>query len=140
MKMSSEPNRYVKKPVEIQAFELKGYGDFVRAEQWVTANGGRARFSKERTVKLENGNTVHFPDQLLIDTIEGTMEAGVGWFIIQGILGEFYPCKGDIFRLSYDPVQEESFDDPELPGTYQVGRHTKSGNHLVGGAALALPT
>lgn len=139
--MSSEPKRYVKKPVEISAFELTQYGDFVRAEQWIKDNGGRARFSKERTVKLENGNTVHFPDQLLIDTMEGTMEAGVGWFVIQGIKGEFYPCEGEIFRLSYEPVpEEEPFGDPELFGNYVVGRFATGGNHLVGGAALALPT
>ena len=43
---------------------------------------------------------------LMIQTLEGTMEASVGDYIIKGIKGEFYPCKPDIFLLTYDPVSE----------------------------------
>ena len=31
-----------------------------------------------------------------------------GDWIIEGVKGEFYPCKPDVFELTYDPVDEES--------------------------------
>lgn len=40
--------------------------------------------------------------QLLIDTLEGTMTADIGDWVIQGIKGEFYPCKPDIFAATYE--------------------------------------
>lgn len=41
-----------------------------------------------------------------IFTLEGTMKASVGDYIIRGISGEFYPCKPDIFELIYEPVKQ----------------------------------
>lgn len=37
-----------------------------------------------------------------IETLEGVMKACYGDFIIQGVQGEFYPCKPDIFEATYD--------------------------------------
>lgn len=39
-----------------------------------------------------------------IETLEGTMEAMPGDWIIRGVKGEFYPCKPDIFTATYEPV------------------------------------
>lgn len=39
---------------------------------------------------------------ILIDTLECQMRAGPGDWIIRGVKGEFYPCKDDIFRATYD--------------------------------------
>jgi hypothetical protein len=41
---------------------------------------------------------------LFIPTLEGTMEAKPGDWIIQGVKGEVYPCKPDIFEATYDRV------------------------------------
>lgn len=38
-----------------------------------------------------------------IETLEGTMRADVGDWIITGIKGERYPCKPDIFEATYAP-------------------------------------
>ena len=35
------------------------------------------------------------------------MTARTGDFIIQGVNGELYPCKPDIFEKTYDLVKEE---------------------------------
>ena len=43
-----------------------------------------------------------------IRTLEGTMDAGPGDFIIQGVKGEFYPCKPDIFAATYEPMDAEA--------------------------------
>jgi hypothetical protein len=39
-----------------------------------------------------------------IITLEGTMDASVGDWIIRGVKGEFYPCKPDIFDATYEAV------------------------------------
>lgn len=44
--------------------------------------------------------------RLFIKTLEGTMEASVGDYIIRGIKGEYYPCKPDVFRATYEEVIE----------------------------------
>jgi hypothetical protein len=41
---------------------------------------------------------------LYIDTLEGTMHAEPGDWVIRGVKGELYPCKDDIFQLTYEPV------------------------------------
>lgn len=41
-----------------------------------------------------------------IDTLEGTMSASVGDYIIKGLRGEFYPCKPDVFERKYDLLAE----------------------------------
>ena len=42
-----------------------------------------------------------------INTLEGSMKASMGDYIIKGIQGEFYPCKPDIFEQTYELVKEE---------------------------------
>jgi len=50
-------------------------------------------------------------DGLKIFTLEGTMSASVGDWIIRGIKGEYYPCKPDIFAATYVPADFQ----PEAP-------------------------
>lgn len=40
-----------------------------------------------------------------VHTLEGPMKVSVGDWIIKGVKGEFYPCKPDIFAMTYDPVE-----------------------------------
>jgi len=44
-------------------------------------------------------------DGLYIHTLEGRMFASLGDWIIKGVQGEFYPCKPDIFGMTYDVVE-----------------------------------
>ena len=44
--------------------------------------------------------------ELDIETLEGTMHANVGDYIITGVNGEKYPCKPDIFEKTYEPESE----------------------------------
>ena len=43
-----------------------------------------------------------------IDTLEGGHNVCPGDWIITGIKGEHYPCKPDIFKQLYEPIQKES--------------------------------
>ena len=42
--------------------------------------------------------------EVLIETLEGTMKAAPGDYIITGVKGEQYPCKPDIFNMTYEPA------------------------------------
>jgi hypothetical protein len=42
---------------------------------------------------------------LRIPTLEGDQIASIGDWVIQGVEGEFYPCKPDIFEMTYEPAE-----------------------------------
>ena len=44
-------------------------------------------------------------DGLTIKTLEGSMKANITDWIIKGIKGECYPCRPDIFKETYEPVE-----------------------------------
>nr|WP_304358291.1 hypothetical protein [Clostridium paraputrificum] len=46
-------------------------------------------------------------EEVIIYTLEGPMKANVGDYIITGVNGEKYPCKPDIFKKTYELVEEE---------------------------------
>lgn len=52
-------------------------------------------------------------EETYIDTLEGTMKANAGDWLIKGVNGELYPCKDEIFRKSYVPMdgEEKGFSD-----------------------------
>ena len=62
-----------------------------------------ARYRK-RPVVIEAEGPI--AETRLIDTLEGTMRADVGDYIITGVKGETYPCKPDIFEATYEPVED----------------------------------
>jgi len=41
---------------------------------------------------------------IIIHTLEGYMKADYNDWIIKGVNGEFYPCKPDIFKKTYEAV------------------------------------
>lgn len=43
--------------------------------------------------------------ELKISTLEGLMNVSPGDWVIQGVQGEFYPCKPDIFEATYEEVE-----------------------------------
>jgi hypothetical protein len=42
---------------------------------------------------------------LSIRTLEGDHTASMGDWVIKGIKGEFYPCKPDIFEMTYEAAE-----------------------------------
>lgn len=52
------------------------------------------------SVWFSGGHHSHFT----IKTLEGEMRADYGDWIIQGVKGEIYPCKPDIFAATYEPA------------------------------------
>lgn len=43
-----------------------------------------------------------------IDTLEGGHIVCPGDWVITGVKGEMYPCKSDIFEMTYEPVNKKS--------------------------------
>jgi len=58
-------------------------------------------FKSKITVKRAIGPVA---SQWTIPTLEGVMTANIGDYIIEGLRGEYYPCKPDIFEKSYEPA------------------------------------
>ena len=90
--------KYRKKPVVIEAFRLgiDNIPDWFMNE--VTSNN----------VILRRRDT-HDPETLMaeIGTLEGVMTAKYGDYVIQGVIGELYPCRADIFEETYELVEEK---------------------------------
>ena len=87
--------KYRKKPVVIEAIQFNGK-NFKEIEEFTLGNGKR-HITYEGNVPVET-------DTIDINTLEGTMNAIKGDFIIKGVQGEFYPCKPDIFEQTYELV------------------------------------
>lgn len=88
--------KFRKKPVVIEAEQLFGMDSALGIINWSEGMIGL----KERSFKD--------PIELCIPTLEGTMTAKIGDWIIKGVNGEFYPCKPDIFKKTYEPVEENN--------------------------------
>ncbi|MFC4128962.1 hypothetical protein [Nocardia rhizosphaerae] len=100
----AEAKQYRKKPVVITAMEWDGTAESATPIiDWVLANGGTARFSCSQpdSGPCRPGK----PHSIAIDTLEGTMHASPDDYVIRGVAGEFYPCRGDIFEATYEPVE-----------------------------------
>lgn len=75
----------------------------ITAEQFTAENGAQL-------AEWCGGQYVSSPRQVRVPTLEGTMVAQEGDWIIRGIRGEFYPCRGDIFDETYVPATDEDED------------------------------
>lgn len=87
--------KFRKKPVVVEAVQFDGTEASAEAiRQWM----GAAK--DDASVQVLDACV-----DLFITTLEGTMRASKGDFIICGVSGEHYPCKPDIFAATYDPVE-----------------------------------
>lgn len=86
-------SKFRKKPVVIEAIQWSGPP---------TAAAILEMTDYRAAIGLLEGRHV-----VTIWTLEGTMRAELGDWIIKGVKGEFYPCKPDIFEATYEPVEEQ---------------------------------
>lgn len=99
--MNSPSNQYRKKPVVIEAWRV--------SELNRSAAGDWNALPEPIRIAYEKGGWVFgaLKDDLrgiYVPTLEGSLFAAPGDWIIKGVKGEFYPCKPDIFEATYDPV------------------------------------
>lgn len=86
--------KFRKKPVVIEAIQFVGDN----AEEIIAFVGQALPCGIGLSGKCE---------EIQIPTLEGTMKANLGDWIIKGIKGEFYPCKPDIFEKTHERVLDE---------------------------------
>ena len=79
-------NKYRKKPVVVEAMQLTDSNE-IKVTEFMGLYEGKLT-----------------ADGIEIETLEGTMKASIGDYIIKGVQGEFYPCKPDIFEQTYEKV------------------------------------
>ena len=77
--------KFRKKPVVIDAVQWFKVGDHPKVLLLYPENPGFEEYGR-------------------IETLEGEHIVSPGDWIIQGVKGEFYPCKPDIFEMTYEPV------------------------------------
>lgn len=89
--------KYRKRPVVIEAFKWTADIDQTEDPEWLIdkIKAGKVFFEYVGTPKVKMG----------IETLEGTMRADCGDYIIRGIKGEIYPCKPDVFEATYEAVE-----------------------------------
>lgn len=61
---------------------------------------------RKKPVTIE---AVRLTERIEIQTLEGVMVGNPGDWLITGVKGEQYPCRDDIFRATYEPVDEGGF-------------------------------
>ena len=97
-------NKYRKKPVVIEAIQLHGQEkdvknilEFMGQKVDLSHPIAGEKFSDYCHIVRKEG--------IAISTLEGVVTADIGDWVIKGIKGEFYPCKPDIFALTYEKVE-----------------------------------
>jgi hypothetical protein len=85
--------KFIKKPIVIEATQWFKYGDHPAV--------------KKRMIGDEGKNTWTESETGWITTLEGGHVVTPGDWIITGVKGEHYPCKPDIFEMTYESFPED---------------------------------
>ncbi len=92
---------YRKLPVVINAMQWDGTAESAsHIIDWILLNGGSASYVCSDVDRCANGQDC--PHWIVIDTLEGSMFTDVNDYVICGVKGEFYPCKSEIFEMTYE--------------------------------------
>lgn len=85
--------KYKKRPVIIEAIQWTGQDSYEQVKE----------FAGDAFICWHTNH-----DTLSLQTLEGVMVASLGDWIIKGVKSEVYSCRDDIFRMTYEPVEEEA--------------------------------
>ncbi|MCH4501198.1 hypothetical protein [Staphylococcus haemolyticus] len=83
-----------KKPVEIEFMQFSDINSVEDISSWV-----EGKIKHKVSHKFNIG-------YMYIETLEGTMTASLGDYIVKGVDGEFYPVKPDIFEQTYEVLKQ----------------------------------
>lgn len=90
--------KYRKKQVVINAWKVRAVLEYAE-KNW-------NELPKEIKDAYERGEFVFTPEGIHVKTLEGVHITGKDDMLIQGVKGEFYGCKPDIFEITYDAVNQ----------------------------------
>ena len=99
--------KYRKKPVVIEAFQMtkEARQDNSNWLEWMHKAWQKDPEEQGALYPSDYPNS-NGTDKLKIHTLEGDHLVEWNDFIIQGVNGELYPCKPDIFVKTYEPVED----------------------------------
>ncbi len=98
---------YRKKPVIVNAWDWMGECNPDEMPEWL------AEALAAGTVTIENPGASN--TRMIIKMLEGDHVANPHDYIIQGVAGELYPCKPDIFEATYELADLDDDDTPVNP-------------------------
>lgn len=98
--------KYRKKPLVIEAYQMTKDKRLDNSDwlEWMHLAWQKPITEKGSLFPCNDGNLEGEPSNLFIQTLEGLQKVNWGDYIIQGIKGELYPCKPDIFEQTYEEV------------------------------------
>jgi hypothetical protein len=98
-------SKFRKKPVVIEAFQMTEARRQDNSEwpEWLNQAWQKGRDETGAVAPATQGTG---DGLLIIVTLEGDHLVSWGDWIIQGVKGELYPCKPDIFEATYEAVAE----------------------------------
>jgi hypothetical protein len=85
--------KFRKKPVVIEATQWFKHGDHPMVKKRMIGDG-----INDKWIESNMG---------WIDTLEGGHVVTPGDWIITGVKGEVYPCKDEIFKMTYEPAGDD---------------------------------
>lgn len=98
--------KFIKKPVVIEAMPFDGSWESAKPIlEWIVENKALGLVRPTWFDRADGALRIH--------TLEGTLTASAGDWIIRGIKGEFYPCTPDIFKETYEPAFTDVQDGPK---------------------------
>lgn len=89
--------KFRKKPVIIEAIQFNGLDDYLKIVKYYNENN-KSTLTADEVFRYDH-------PIMIIRTLEGAMSASQGDYIIEGVNGEFYPCKPDIFEKTYELLE-----------------------------------
>jgi len=90
-----------KRPIVVYAMNFTGRNAADNIVDWIRSCDGEARYHKALPATLDRHAE---RERICIDTLEGTITASLGDWVIRGTHGEFYPVKPDIFAETYEEI------------------------------------
>jgi hypothetical protein len=89
-------SKFRKLPVEIQAWLISD----LRNEAYCF----QGKLPSPVKAAVERGEIIFADNHVIVKTLEGDHRGELDDMLIQGVKGEFYPCKPDIFERTYERV------------------------------------
>lgn len=90
--------KFRKKPIEVEVIPVS-----VAIKYAATSCSNLPDWLRD---KYDKGQIYFGPNFILISTLEGKIRGDWDDLIINGVKGEIYPCKPDVFAATYERVQE----------------------------------
>jgi len=88
--------KYRKKPVVIDAWQFTKENYKKGVPYWIKHSNRKADLWSQYGGDVIEGE---------IETLEGSYTVSENDYIIKGVKGEIYPCKPDIFQMTYELVE-----------------------------------